>query len=212
MKKLLLLLFILSLPFYSHTQCLEGIPGIIWKNKESKINFEGLALHVAPMLWFSPDEIKLYDEQGKKQLPNAFPFETQEGQPVVYYKVRSIYTKDKNLALLNLVSTNPNLRVLDLQKVKAIDLDYYYYFEEETGLGSHPHDIESITLQLQVIEAPECTDFNYAITVKNVTGRAHGLNWYHNELEVDAQTFFPLSILIEEGKHASCTDNSRYTF
>ncbi len=208
MKNLVLFLCLLNHSFYATAQCLEEIPGIVWKSTESKISFEDLAVHVAPMLWFSPDEIKLYDAQGHKQLPNAFPFETTDGKPVVYYKISNIYTQDKELAILNLVSTSPNFRLLDLQKVKAIDLDYYYYFEEETGLGSHPHDIESITLQITILEAPDCVDFNYAISVKKVTGRAHGLNWYNNELEVDAQTFFPLSILIEEGKHASCTDKN----
>jgi len=189
-------------------QCLETTPGIIWKSKASKISFEDLAAHVAPMLWFSPDEINLYDANNNKQLPNPFPFEPSSGKPVVYYKLRNVYTQDRNLPILNFVNKNPDFRELDLTKIKAIDLDYFYYFAEETGLGSHPHDIESLTLQLSVLKTTNCDTFNYAIKVKKVTGRAHGLDWYHNELKVDAQTFFPLSILIEEGKHASCTDKN----
>jgi hypothetical protein len=37
---------------------------------------------------------------------------------------------------------------------------------------------------------------------------AHGLSWYDNTLGVDESTNFPMHILVEEGKHASCTDKN----
>ncbi|MFT5167659.1 MAG: hypothetical protein ACI8P3_002897 [Saprospiraceae bacterium] len=190
------------------TQCHEDIPGIIWKGKENLISFETLAAHAAPMLWFSPDEINLYNESGDKQLPEAFPFESPGEQPIVYYKLRHVYGLDEKISIINPESVNAGLKLLNLQEVKAIDLDYYYYFEEETGPTSHLHDIESIALRIKVLEGIGCPDFNYAIAVTKVTGRAHGVDWYNNVLKVDAQTFFPLSILIEEGKHASCPDKN----
>ena len=187
---------------------MEQIPGVIWKSKGNLISFKSLAEYAAPMLWFSPDEVLLFDENGKKQLPNTFPFDTPSSDPVVYYKLRNVYGLSNEMLILNPESPNTNLKLLDLELVKAIDLDYYYYFEEETGPTGHYHDIESIALRIKVTEVINCPDFNYAISVSKVTGRAHGIDWYNNVLKIDAQTFFPLSILVEEGKHASCPDKN----
>ncbi len=191
------------------SQCLEDDAGIIWKSKESVISFKDLAHYAAPMLWFSPDEIKLFDEAGNKQIPELFPFEKDDPrEPVVYYKIRHVYGIDPVSAMLNSENNNKDFRLLDLKYVRAIDLDFYYYFEDETGPTGHQHDIESIALQLRIIDAVECPDFRFVIKVNRVTGRAHGLHWYNNVLKVDAQTAFPLSIIVEEGKHASCTDKN----
>ena len=189
------------------SQCEEVLPGTIWKSPLSRISVENLAFHAAPMLWFSPDEIELFDVTGKIQLPDAFPFE-KESQAVVYYKIRNIYSHLKNPYVDETEKLQQGQRVLDLNEVTAIDLDFYYYFEKETGLGSHPHDIESITLQIQIDKELLCLESAYRIVVDKVTARAHGLHWYNSVLDVDEQTFFPLSIILEEGKHASATDKN----
>ncbi len=201
-------IFFFLIPCLASAQCLVDTPGIIWKGTDNHISFEKLAAFAAPMLWFSPDEILLYDKDGNKQLPKAFPFEKEGKTPIVYYKLRNVYGIDKELAVLHSESLDPRLKLLDLSQVKAIDLDFYYYFAKETGPTGHDHDIESITIQLRVEEVTFCPEYSYAITAKKVTARAHGNQWYYNAFEVDAQTFFPLSILIEEGKHASCTDKN----
>ena len=208
MKHFYCIYYFISIATLVHAQCLENQAGIIWTSTESTISFEELAKYAAPMLWFSPDEINLFDKHGNKQLPNAFPFDKEGEKPVVYYKLRNVYSQDKSVALVKEDRENTNQPLLNLQQVRAIDLDYYYYFLEETGSGSHPHDIESVTLQIRVFRTTTCPDYLYAIAVTKVTGRAHGLHWYNNTLKVDKQTFFPLSILIEEGKHASCTDKN----
>ena len=41
-----------------------------------------------------------------------------------------------------------------------------------------------------------------------VTGKAHGIQRYDNTLGVDGETSLPVHILVEEGKHASCTDRN----
>jgi len=181
--------------------------GIIWKSKDPFVSFYDLAVNAAPMLWFSPDEILLYDEDGNIQLPQAFPFEESQS-PVVYYKIRNLYAEGRTPYAVNGAKNEKDFRVIDLRDVVALDLDFYYYFEEETGLGSHPHDIESMTLQIQVLDVPNCTEYKYGIAIKRVIARAHGLHWYNGVFDVDAQTFFPLSILIEEGKHASAPDKN----
>jgi hypothetical protein len=38
--------------------------------------------------------------------------------------------------------------------------------------------------------------------------KSHGLLWYDNTLIIDAWASFPLTLLVEEGKHASCTDRN----
>jgi len=203
-----LIIVLLFLPLLAPAQCPEDVHGIIWKGKKSIISFRDLASYAAPMLWFSPDEILLYKKNGDKQIPNAFPFEVQGDKPIVYFKLRRVYGEDQLTSIINPDIENANLKLLDLNSVRAIDLDFYYYFKEETGPTAHQHDIESITLQIQVMAPIECTDYNFAINVKKVIGRAHGNHWYNNVFTVDEQTSFPLSILIEEGKHASCTDKN----
>ncbi len=44
--------------------------------------------------------------------------------------------------------------------------------------------------------------------VTRAVGKAHGILWYDNTLSMDEYTKFPLHILVEEGKHASCTDKN----
>jgi hypothetical protein len=41
-----------------------------------------------------------------------------------------------------------------------------------------------------------------------ITGKAHGILWYDNTLTVDQTTQLPVHVLVEEGKHASCTDRN----
>ena len=190
----------------SAQDCPDHISGIIWEGKNSSISFVELAAHGAPMLWFSPNENDLITGE-KRHLPDHFPFDKYEN-PVVYYKIRYIYTEDKSKTVKKTGQSTIDSLEINLEIVKAIDLDYYYYFENEYGLGKHKHDIESISLQLRIETAPDtCTNYEpYTIYVKRVIGRAHGLHWYDNILEVDEQTHFPISVLIEEGKHASCPD------
>ncbi len=201
-------IFLVLIPFLVSAQCFEEEPGIVWKSNGSIISFSNLAQYTAPMLWFSPDEIRLRDEAGNKQLPDAFPFDTINKQPIVYYKLRHVYGSSATAAVINPETEIKDLMLLNLNYVKAIDLDFYYYFAEEAGPTGHDHDIESVTLQLRILETDDCSDFRFAIKVNKVMGRAHGLHWYNNTLKVDHQTFFPLSILIEEGKHASCPDKN----
>ena len=187
--------------------CPENLDGIIWKGKETSLSFQELAAYAAPMLWFSPDEPLLCKKYNDKPIPEPFPFETAD-KPVVYFKIKTLYAENKTLLKQELGFKDHEDQIIDLKTVRAIDLNYYYYFSKDIGLGTHPHDIEYITLQMQVVQTLDCPDYDYAIAVKTVIAKAHGLIWYQNILDVDDQTFFPLSILIEEGKHASCTDQN----
>ena len=41
-----------------------------------------------------------------------------------------------------------------------------------------------------------------------MAGEAHGIEWFWNVLESDADTRFPMHVLVEEGKHGMCTDKN----
>ena len=102
---------------------------------------------------------------------------------------------------------------IDLSKVNGVDLRYALYYPSEIGLGSHQHDMEIVDIQLAVYQWDEwqdqpCENCKYVISVYQVIGRAHGLLWYDNHLLVDEWTKFPIGILVEEGKHASCPDKN----
>ena len=205
MKTTLILLWMIGVSFSLSGRC-HHITGLIWTGYESTISLNELSVYGAPMLWFSPDEPDLFDSKGHIQIPKPLPYDKDSDIPVAYYKVRMVYTNEKKHE--DLFPEDLGDIVLDLSQVRAIDLEYYFYYTSETGLGGHPHDIESVALQLQVINARNCPDYNYAIQVKRVIARAHGLYWFENAFTVDQQTVFPLSILVEEGKHANCTDKN----
>ncbi len=214
MTKSKLLLSTISILFFgfvafspvSQAQCLEG-PGVIWKSPGFQITIGDLAGFCAPVLWFSPDEPNLLDSEGKPQLPENLAYDTEGSSPVVYYKLRNIYADRDNKALYK-SSERIEDWVIDLREVRAMDLEYYMYYERELGLGGHPHDLESVAFQLQVIHNPYCPEAAYLVQVRKVIARAHGLSWFENALRIDYNTTFPMTILVEEGKHANCTDRN----
>ncbi len=178
----------------------------IWQGKSPWITLEKIAAYGAPVLWFSPDEpnMKGYLQQGI-HIPEAFPFEKPAAKPVVYYKVLNLFTEKaipQNRVFKN-EATDKGNSAINLDVVKVFYLDYYFYYGSEMGLGSHPHDIESVVMKMVVDKNAAGA---YRIRVENVNGRAHGLYWYNNLHVVDIYTKFPVTVLIEEGKHASCPD------
>ncbi len=202
-------LFTLSILLYQQVdaQCIKEV-GTIYTTNDVVIDFDKIAEIAAPMLWFSPDEPRLYDEFGKIQMPNALPFGPSTEQPVVYYKVLKIYSEEKELGTKSGATTLTRSKSIALSHISALEIEYYFYYEEETGIGGHPHDLESTQVQIQVVKQTNCPDYQYALVARRVIARAHGLYWFENALNVDEQTSFPISILVEEGKHASCTDKN----
>ncbi len=204
---LMMMIFLLIDVPNVHSQC-DPLPGTILRTNQNTFSFDSLAILSAPILWFSPDEPNLLDEEEKIQLPNTFPFDQPSGVPVVYYKIKRIYSTQKRVRLRTAETRELRSSNIDLSKISSYEIEYYCYYNEETGLGGHPHDIESVAFQIQVNHHPDCTEHKYSMDVKRVVARAHGLYWFENALNVDDQTVFPVSILVEEGKHANCTDKN----
>lgn len=195
----------------------------------SHVSAAFLADRFAPVLWFSPDEPLL---ERSHAIPELLPGDREAASPVVYYQITSSLDRrprgaagtdkkgegDRPFALEELSRRRGWLRIR-----------YFFYYSEDIGANRHHHDLESADLKLNVFER----DARFVLRLEQVTGYAHGLGWSANTLKltktdvklctekqppkgkgcgVDAgqpcecDTVFPVTLLIEEGKHATCPD------
>ncbi len=185
-------------------------PFVVWAGNNPKMTFAQLAAYCAPILWYSPDEPLLEGASGKDiRIPEPMPFEEDPVAPIAYYRVRTILnhpdTEDKAFIPGNYGRDDS---IVDLDHISGFDLDYFFYYHREEGLGGHEHDVESAAYKIAVWHREECDGCRYALLVTSVTGKAHGLKWYDNTLDTDKHTIFPITLMVEEGKHASCTDKN----
>lgn len=184
--------------------------GFVWAGKNPKMTFQELVAYCGPILWFSPDEPLLDHKKGKDiRLPQHLPFEDDPDAPVVYYRLDVLLVREdaEGETLIPAEDERSN-NIINLKNIAGIDLNYFFYYPSEEGLGGHKHDLESVSYKVAIWQRPQCKDYPYVLLVTNVVGKAHGLQWYNNALEVDADTQFPMTILIEEGKHANATDKN----
>jgi hypothetical protein len=191
---------------------LDSIYGIVWCGNDSMITFEQLAAYCAPILWFSPDEPLLMDTKGPNiMIPEAFPFEEQLDRPVAYYRIRTIVKHSRSVgspisAEKDHIRNNNTL--IDLSQITGVKLDFFFYYHAEEGMGRHDHDVESVEMVLLLGGPIQCDTCRYGISIQRVVAKAHGILWYDNTLDVGQYSKFPMTILVEEGKHASCTDKN----
>lgn len=188
--------------------------GLVWYGTETKLTFERVAAYCAPFLWFSPDEPMLRpDNSGYFQLPEPLPFEEPTDRAVVYFRVsRVVGEKDTELEeFWQEPGSNKADWVLDLTKVKHLTLHFFFYYSEETGVGAHPHDFETLEVSVEVLNENDGEFDLYGLRMKEMIGHAHGVPWYFNSLvirEQEEDIQFPLTVLVEEGKHGNCTDRN----
>jgi hypothetical protein len=182
---------------------------VVWHGSDSLMAIEDLAAYCGPALWFSPDEPLLGDTRGRDiRLPEPFPFEDNPDGPVVYYRVRGLMVTGDRETAYKPDPADRGRSLVDLSNVLAIDLDYFFYYHAEAGFGGHAHDVESVEMKVFIWRRPQCAECPYNVAVTRAVGKAHGVLWYDNTLSMDEYTKFPLHILVEEGKHASCTDKN----
>jgi len=190
--------------------------GLVWQGDDRYLSFEDLAAYCAPVLWFSPDEPLLNGASGTDlRQPTAFPFEKQVDSPVAYYRVRTVLEdtaikEEEAEGTSTLLEVDPGQRttLIDLRQTAGIDLDFFFFYPSEEGFGAHKYDAEAGEMKLVVAKARQYPELGYWIVIQKVTAKAHGVLWYDNNLEVDRYTKFPIHLLVEEGKHASCTDKN----
>lgn len=183
---------------------------VVYIGAEPQMTFEQLASYCGPILWFSPDEPLLRHVRRDPldiNIPTAFPFEEQTEGPVVYYRVRKVVSNEPDQVRASTVPRRAD-SVIDLDRTTAIELDYFFYYPSEEGFGGHVHDVESVEMSIVIVRQPNCTECRYGVYIHKITAKAHGVLWYDNTLTADSDTEFPLTILVEEGKHASCTDKN----
>ena len=191
---------------------------IVWAGQDPVLTLERLAAYAAPVLWFSPDEplLQLGQEGGRRArgreiaIPEAFPFEERSPGPVVYYRVRRVLKRPRDTeGAVYLPDPDDRGRSrVDLRKVEGIDLDFFFYYSTDVGGGAHPHDVEFVETRLRVGRDPGCAECPFFLVLMRVNGKAHGIQWYDNTLDVDSTTKLPVHVLVEEGKHASCPDRN----
>ncbi|MPZ20852.1 MAG: hypothetical protein GEV06_23530 [Luteitalea sp.] len=175
----------------------DATPGIVWRGATAPGSLADIAAIVAPILWFSPDEPL---RQAGIPIPAALPCDEPSERAVVYYQAMQVRQRGIGLGR---VPHDEERTYFD--RVRSLALKFFSYYPEDIGLGAHPHDLEAVELQVEFDLLPSgCRQ----IRVTRATGLAHGLFWYSNTLDVGADTRFPLCILVEEGKHASCPDRN----
>ncbi len=188
----------------------RNLPAIVWSGKNPLMTIQDLAAYCAPIMWFSPDEPLLNETEGKGiMLPEPFPFERSPTSPMVYYRLRNILIHKNATGPAYLPdTTDKNNSIIDLRQIVGVDLDFFFYYHAQEGFHGHDHDVESAEFKVTVWLRDSCLHCPYNLVVTRVVGRAHGLLWYNNTLEIDEYARFPMHILVEEGKHANCTDKN----
>lgn len=84
-------------------------------------------------------------------------------------------------------------------------MKYFFYYDEDRGLSPDTHDLEAISVLIYLERSPSGCP---RIRVSRIEGLAHGLDWYSNFLRVEGDTVFAITVLVEEGKHASVPDRN----
>lgn len=199
---------------------LTGMPALVWYGRDVQMPIAKLAALAAPVLWFSPDEPLLKRTQGADiRIPEAMPSEPVPAGPVLYYQIEDVLTRGRDDGTVVTRDANGNAISLNLLHVQALHLSYYAYYHAEEGLGAHPHDVEPAEFRLGVLTRDEavsrgvaraaaCSADTRLIVLVRMTGKAHALVFYWNVLESDIGLRMPMTLLVEEGKHALATDKN----
>ena len=191
-------------------------PRVVWCGAEERLSFRRLALCAAPVLWFSPDEPLLRER--KRAIPQRILCDRLSVNPgeepppadsaLVYYQVARVLVSRAAGAR---PETRETLRdqAIPVKDTSKLALRYYFYYEEDFGFNPHVHDLEGIEMQVAVEESGASPGERCA-RLLSVKGFAHGSDWQANILQVpnDRSLVTPLTVLVEEGKHASCPDRN----
>jgi hypothetical protein len=200
-------------------QDLKEATGLVWSGTERRMTLQQVVSYAAPVFWLSPDEPTAKNKRGRDlRVPAALPFESQPESPVIYYQLNGVgELPDADGPGFMADPADPGNAVLDIGSLSALNLKYIAYFPEEAGVGRHLHDVEPTEFRLLVGRSNGelarslgffCDEEFYLVVVVRVTGEAHGNRWYYNVMDVDRETFLPVHVLVEEGKHATATDRN----
>lgn len=186
---------------------------VVLRNMKEQIPLWVIANACAPILWFSPDEPLLLDPD---KIPSPLPFMPNNHRAVVYYYLNhaEIEVWDSAGALVgwqtSFVDSIDASTIMPMRKVDKMEITYVFNYAWDTG---HKNDIEKINVEL--------TREGANLRISRVIGFAHGVRWWTNILNLDKEGHYPkivdgeyknvnlpITVLIEEGKHASCPDRN----
>ncbi|BCS31369.1 hypothetical protein TBR22_A05690 [Luteitalea sp. TBR-22] len=211
------------------TECLPAPPLWIDDGTEGAFSLDHLARLGGPILWFSPREFLLL-ERRTSDAPGSI-LQPGAGR-TVYYRIREVRLRGgspqpKLPDDMQIADPDATWQSRDparpIESLDRIFIQYFLYYPEDRGIGGHAHDLEALELQVEMRrvcigtaskesgrtkatkQVSECWS---GATIRSVSGSAHGVGWYTNTLRVDAtrDTVLPLTILVEENKHASVPD------
>jgi len=170
--------------------------GIVWQGSE-RLGLRDIAGLLAPVLWFSADEPLL--EEGHGPIPSAHPCDAPSDHPVVYYQVASLTYRGETP-----VQRPEEDDAAFADKVESFILKYYFYYPEDSGVGGHLHDLETAEFEVRLEHEGGCR----RVRVASIEALAHGSRWYSNTLKARPDIKYPLTLLVEEGKHAMAPDRN----
>jgi hypothetical protein len=170
---------------------------VLWRGPAPSLRAADLAALASPVLWFTPDEPLL--EAGGNVPPDPHPCDAPSTVPVVYWAVDRLQHRAAG-EVPEPIETDPRFA----ERASRVVLRYFFYYREDIGGGSHPHDIEFADVHLAIEKKGDC----WQVRVERVVGFAHGVDWYSNVLVVGNDTRYPMTFLVEEGKHASAPDRN----
>lgn len=189
---------------------------------EPKLTVQMLAERAAPILWFSPDEPLRQSGSESVNIPEALPGDGGSLKDArVYYRVSRII--DEEIEKPNAANREfDNMQKRDelaLKSLNEITVRYYFYYSKDEGFEGHWNDLESLRLDISFTRLNEkggkpgegeAVKY-YVAHIKTAVGAAHGVSWYRNQLNIgdnERDVSLPLTVLVEEGKHATSPDRN----
>ena len=170
--------------------------GIVWQGSE-RLGLGAIADLLAPMLWFSADEPLL--AEGYPPIPTPHPCDAAAAGAVVYYQVTELTYRGQTP-----VGRPEEDDEAFVDKVESFILKYYFYYPEDSGVGGHTHDLETAEFEVWLEGDGDCR----RVRLASVEALAHGSRWYSNSLKIRPDTRYPVTLFVEEGKHATAPDRN----
>ena len=134
-----------------------------------------------------------------RRYPLRTPATAAAGGAVVYYQVTELtYRGDAP------VGRPEQDDATFADKVESFILKYYFYYPEDSGVGGHTHDLETAEFEVWLEGDDSCR----RVRLASVEALAHGSRWYSNTLKIRPDTRYPMTLFVEEGKHATAPDRN----
>lgn len=187
----------------------RATPYIVWSGPGPELTFEDLASRIAPILWFSGDE-PLLNARNRK-IPQRIdcsalldPESAPDSPATVYFQVQRALLRRELTPDIRAHFTAERIPLADTRK---LTFRFLFYYEQDFGFSPHTHDLEGIAFQVAIEPAPSG---GYQARLLSAKAHAHSTDWHYNILQIseDEEVELPLTVLVEEGKHASCPDRN----